>query len=438
MIAAPPGAVERHLAVADVRGARDGRYGVVVLAVPALRRPAEPHAHLLADDAARGQQLVLVRRGCRRGAGVQDAGLPGQRAREGLAQHILAQAQALDLGRVLAPVALAKPLHEHAVELIDRCEPLLAAQGLDEVHGLADDVFLGLEPGVVGERQPGIAGRDTHGLVGHQQRRARHEAHGRRAPAGAQGLPLLKLDRLSRHGGEAGERAALAGQVRAQGLRPLRECERHQQPLHGVGEELGHLVARQADDRDHGRGHRQEGHTAAPRLRRQVGSATQQLSGPGLRHVVPGARAFFRVHVDGEDVHGAVEDGPADVGRVEQPRLVAVCLNGSAAGEPDPFVGQWATPGRARHTLPPVASRSSCVPRWTTLPLSRTMISSQSRIVLRRCAMMMQVQPRRRRLSSIRVSVVGSSALRRLVEDDDRRVRRPARGRSRAAGAGRR
>ena len=44
------------------------------------------------------------------------------------------------------------------------------------------------------------------------------------------------------------------------------------------------------------------------------------------------------------------------------------------------------------------------------LACSSTMISSQSRIVLRRWAMMMQVQPRRRRLSSIAFSVIGSSA----------------------------
>ena len=50
------------------------------------------------------------------------------------------------------------------------------------------------------------------------------------------------------------------------------------------------------------------------------------------------------------------------------------------------------------------------MPRSTILPCCSTMISSQSRIVLRRWAMMMQVQPRRRRLSSIAFSVIGSSA----------------------------
>ncbi len=40
-----------------------------------------------------------------------------------------------------------------------------------------------------------------------------------------------------------------------------------------------------------------------------------------------------------------------------------------------------------------------------------TMISSLSRMVLSRCAMMIVVQPRRRMLSSIIISVVGSSAL---------------------------
>ena len=48
-----------------------------------------------------------------------------------------------------------------------------------------------------------------------------------------------------------------------------------------------------------------------------------------------------------------------------------------------------------------LANKSSCAPRSLTLPFSRKMISSQSRMVLKRWAMMMQAQPRRRKLSSI-------------------------------------
>src|SRR5206468_5900794 len=53
---------------------------------------------------------------------------------------------------------------------------------------------------------------------------------------------------------------------------------------------------------------------------------------------------------------------------------------------------------------PPSATSSLCVPRRTTRPLLMTRISSQSRIVLSRCATMMQVHPPRRRLSSIAFS----------------------------------
>ena len=83
-------------------------------------------------------------------------------------------------------------------------------------------------------------------------------------------------------------------------------------------------------------------------------------------------------------------------------------------------------------------SSASCVPRSTTLPRSMTTISSQSRIVLSRCATIRHVQPRRRRCSSISRSVIGSSALVASSRIEHARVGRPARGRSRAAGAGRR
>ncbi len=67
--------------------------------------------------------------------------------------------------------------------------------------------------------------------------------------------------------------------------------------------------------------------------------------------------------------------------------------------------------GSGRRTA--LAGRATCrgCRAATIAPRSSTMISSQSRIVLRRCATIRQVQPRRRRLSSIRCSVTGSSAL---------------------------
>ena len=61
------------------------------------------------------------------------------------------------------------------------------------------------------------------------------------------------------------------------------------------------------------------------------------------------------------------------------------------------------------------------MPRSTIAPRASMMISSQSRIVLRRCAMMMQVQPRRRRLSSMDFSVIGSMR-RSLRQDEDRGI----------------
>ena len=86
---------------------------------------------------------------------------------------------------------------------------------------------------------------------------------------------------------------------------------------------------------------------------------------------------------------------------------------------------------------PSTSFSSSWVPRWTTLPRSRTMISSASRMVLRRWATIRQVQPRRRRLSSIssRWSGRGRWSPRRAPGGPGSR---PARGRSPGAGAGRR
>ncbi len=74
------------------------------------------------------------------------------------------------------------------------------------------------------------------------------------------------------------------------------------------------------------------------------------------------------------------------------------------------------------------AISSSWVPRWTTWPPLRTMISSQSRIVVSRWAMIKQVQPRRRRLSLTTRSVFGSSAL----EASSRITRLGSRARARA------
>ena len=68
------------------------------------------------------------------------------------------------------------------------------------------------------------------------------------------------------------------------------------------------------------------------------------------------------------------------------------------------------------------ATSCSCVPRSAIIPRSRTMISSASRIVLNRCAMIKHAQPRRRRLSSMRCSVSGIERARRLVEHHQRRI----------------
>src|SRR5690242_14262329 len=61
----------------------------------------------------------------------------------------------------------------------------------------------------------------------------------------------------------------------------------------------------------------------------------------------------------------------------------------------------------------------SCVPRCTILPRCITMISSLSRIVLSRCAMMMQVQPRAFVDADLggRIERAG-----RFVQDQNRRI----------------
>ena len=90
---------------------------------------------------------------------------------------------------------------------------------------------------------------------------------------------------------------------------------------------------------------------------------------------------------------------------------------GAALGRAAPG---WPAAGRIR----PCGSAInwSCVPRWTTRPAERTMISSQSRIVLSRWAMIRQVQPRRRRWSSTIASVFGIQGAGGLVEDQQARI----------------
>ena len=161
-------------------------------------------------------------------------------------------------------------------------------------------------------------------------------------------------------------------------------------------------------------GHGEERQTAAPpssaaRARRRASS----WPGPATRHVAPGPRALR----PRSTWTAKTSTAPS---RTAQQRSASASGHGSLpcdrrrARRPasQRFVAEdRATPGRVRHTPPPGrsvrrASRARRPRRW-----SSTMISSQSRMVLSRWAMMRQVQPRRRSARSIRSSVTGSRAL---------------------------
>src|SRR6185437_5513612 len=139
-----------------------------------------------------------------------------------------------------------------------------------------------------------------------------------------------------------------------------------------------------------------------------IGQIRNDVSIFNTKQMVSGARlAVLNINredigVTGSDLkHAATlieEHRPASVHRNVSRRFCRQGETGAGHEAVDPAGHSWVT-SLAYSPLLPISF--SCVPRSVTLPCRSTMISSQSRMVLRRCAMMMQVHPRLRRLSSM-------------------------------------
>src|SRR5207237_3689858 len=146
-------------------------------------------------------------------------------------------------------------------------------------------------------------------------------------------------------------------------------------------------------------------------VRRSI-DADQKLPRRGAQQMGTRSGRLSRREPDGKDV---------DVSLLYEPRLPIHHQEWRVAGHVDRMSrSDERQISRSRHSYwaviksrygPLVPINVSCVPRWTIFPRASTTISSQSRIVLSRCATMRHVHPRRRRLSSICFSVIGSSAL---------------------------
>ncbi len=120
--------------------------------------------------------------------------------------------------------------------------------------------------------------------------------------------------------------------------------------------------------------------------RQSIRRNPEQLRGPGVGRGMVGV-----IRNPGDAVHG---------------RLPAVSCQTRRLQCGQVLLGQ-----QPRVLSPRVGDQLIVRARWTTRPAESTMISSQSRMVLSRWAMIRQVQPRRRRWSSTMASVLGSSAL---------------------------
>ena len=168
------------------------------------------------------------------------------------------------------------------------------------------------------------------------------------------------------------------------------------------------------------------------RLIAQV-DAQQKLVGVGAEEVVTRAGGLAVDELHGENIHRPLVDQPRLIAAGQQKRLVAAERDqlrvpvAQGQQEQFPFFGRVGHSFIVQHPVtyrsarlsstdsttplrrvgcsapinaaygPPWRSISSCVPRCTILPLSSMMISSQSRIVLSRCATIKHVHPRRRR-----------------------------------------
>ena len=147
-------------------------------------------------------------------------------------------------------------------------------------------------------------------------------------------------------------------------------------------------------------------------LARQSDAAWPALtSNSGRRAPPPAIHAPDRKHLE----HAGPHD--PDGGGVHQAEGVL----GSGCGHPQAGDVDRHTSrgGHEPEYGPSTRDISSWVPRCTTTPRSRTTISSQSRIVLSRWATIMQVQPRRRRLSATIFSTARIEGAGRLVENEN-------------------
>ena len=138
--------------------------------------------------------------------------------------------------------------------------------------------------------------------------------------------------------------------------------------------------------------------------------AEEQLAGPRPQQVLQRRGVPAALRLRHEHVHAAAFDQPDPVLAVEIDGVGAVARV-RCAGRPEAFhqPGEVLSGGSFHGPLPgysaetssryrpsSAAISSSCRPRCVIRPPTITMISSQSRMALKRCATMRQAQPRRR------------------------------------------